>query len=499
MMKLFLKILCCFVFSINLLSGQVVISHYQDEEVHPSAMLEVASENKGVLFPRMTAVNRNAIPNPSEGLIVFCTDCGDLGVMQMFNGTQWVDLYLQPASGENLPPQAINLNVMGVPLIGSTLSAKYDYFDTENNPEGNSIVNWFLAEDSLGNSMYSVSTNSHTYVVKEADLGKFIGFSVQPGAVAGTQMGEEVWLEKFVGPISDYEDCELELEITGQPIVGSTLNAVHDCYLMADSIVYSWYKTFNIEGLNKTLIQSSTINQYEILAADFNHILMAEVAFYLDGNLVGLSSELLDYPVFFEMTCGSMRYTSEVNIGKMIHSSQPQTNNDTIEKYCYNNVEDNCIQYGGLYQWNETMQYVASSASVPSNVRGICPEGYHLPSDGEFANLEYCIETEFMPLGSTTLFTFQTSFNSRGTTLGFKMKEVSPVWNGENTSGFSALPGGRFNAGQFRSIKSQMYLWTATQSSALYAINRLLLSNSNGMSRQQIHKDSAHSIRCFKD
>lgn len=499
MIKLFLKILYCLVFSINILHGQVVISHHQELEAHSSAMLEVASEKKGVLFPRMLAAERDAVQNPAEGLIVFCIDCGQSGVMQIYNGYAWVDFSFFTASNQNLPPHAINLNVMGKTLLGSTLGAAYTYHDNENNPEGSSVVNWFLAEDSLGNGRYSVNSNSRTYVVKEADMGKFIGFSVKPIAIAGSQIGEEAWLEKFVGPISDYEDCELVLEITGQPIVGSTLNAVHDCYIMADSIVYSWYKAFNEEELNKTLIQSSSNSQYEVTGSDFNHIIMAEVAFYLDGNLVGFSSEFLDYPVFFEMTCGSIRYTSEVNVGIMIHSSQPQMSNDTIEKYCYNNVEESCVQYGGLYQWNEAMKYVASSSTVPSNVRGICPEGYHLPSDREFANLEYCIETEFMPMGSTTLSTFQTSFNSRGTTLGGKMKEISPVWNGENSSGFRALPGGRFNAGQFRSIKSQMYLWTATQSSALYAINRLLLSNSNGMSRQQIHKNSAHSIRCFKD
>ncbi len=499
MKKTFLKFLCFVLFSINTVYGQVVISHQQDLEAHPSAMLEVASENKGVLFPRMLAIERDAIHSPAEGLMVFCTDCGQSGMMQVYTGTIWVDMSIKTASGENFPPTVSNIKLMGNLSIGSKVRAKYDYFDNENNNEGYSLINWFLANDSLGSNRQIIGQNSSVYTIKDEDTTKYIGFSIQPVAVSGSQYGQEVFIEKFAGPISQYFDCELDLVISGNSKVGSVLSANHDCFFVADSVIYAWYRTNNLQGSNISIIQISQSSNYLLSLLDINYFIVAEVQFYQGGIVVSSSSAIHSYPVFSENSCDDMYYTSSLNAGIMIPSNGYQKNNDTIEKYCYNNLEDNCIIYGGLYQWNEAMQYVASSASVPSNIRGICPEGYHLPSDGEFANLEHCIETGFMPIGSTTLSTFQTSFNSRGTTIGAKMKEAMPIWNGENTSGFSALPGGRFNSGQFRSIKSQMYLWTATQSSALYAINRLLLSNSNGMSRQQIHKDSAHSIRCFKD
>ena len=499
MMKLFLKILCCLFLYLNLLSGQVVISYHQDEDAHPSAMLEVASENKGVLFPRMLASERDAIHYPAEGLMVFCTDCGQSGMMQVYTGTIWVDMSIKTASGENFPPTVSNIKLMGNLSIGSKVRAKYDYFDAEDNHESYSIINWFLANDSLGSNRQFIGQNSSVYTIKDEDTTKYIGFSIQPVAVSGSQYGQEVFIEKFAGPVSQHVDCDLDFVISGNSKVGSILSADHDCFYMADSVVYSWYRANNLQGSNISIIQISQRSNYLLSLLDINYFIIAEVQFYQGGIVVSSSSAIYSYPVFSENSCDDIYYTSFLNAGIMIPSNEYQKNNDTIEKYCYNNIEDNCIIYGGLYQWNEAMQYVASSALVPSNIRGICPEGYHLPSDGEFANLEYCIEAEFMPLGSTTLSTFQTSFNSRGTTLGAKMKETIPVWNGENISGFSALPGGRFNAGQFRSIKSQMYLWTATQTSGFYAINRLLLSNSNGMSRQQIHKDSAHSIRCFKD
>ena len=55
---------------------------------------------------------------------------------------------------------------------------------------------------------------------------------------------------------------------------------------------------------------------------------------------------------------GSQCWLKEnLDVGTMINGSNQQTNNGIIEKYCYNNVPNNCSTYGGLYQWNEAMQY----------------------------------------------------------------------------------------------------------------------------------------------
>jgi hypothetical protein len=55
----------------------------------PSAALEVASTTKGFLPPRMTNAQRNAIIDPVEGLIVYCTDCNPKTIYQ-YNGTNWI-------------------------------------------------------------------------------------------------------------------------------------------------------------------------------------------------------------------------------------------------------------------------------------------------------------------------------------------------------------------------------------------------------------------------
>ena len=57
-----------------------------------SAQLDVSSTQRGFLPPRMTFAQRNAIANPAQGLMIYCTDCGTRGQAQIFDGTDWTDL-----------------------------------------------------------------------------------------------------------------------------------------------------------------------------------------------------------------------------------------------------------------------------------------------------------------------------------------------------------------------------------------------------------------------
>jgi uncharacterized protein (TIGR02145 family) len=78
-----------------------------------------------------------------------------------------------------------------------------------------------------------------------------------------------------------------------------------------------------------------------------------------------------------------------MNVGTRIsHLAAPQTENGVIEKYCYNDSDTNCTTNnpykpdGGLYQWNEAMQY-----STEEGARGICPVGFRIPTIQDFTTL----------------------------------------------------------------------------------------------------------------
>ena len=185
-------------------------------------------------------------------------------------------------------------------------------------------------------------------------------------------------------------------------------------------------------------------------------------------------------------------FAKNLNVGTMINGSGNQTNNSTIEKYCYNNDSANCTTYGGLYQWAEAVQYQngASNTTSPNpaftgNVRGICPTGWHLPSDAEWNSLETTLGGSTVPGGA--------------------LKSTSGLWSSPNTgatnsSGFSALPGGyRNTAGAFGNIGISTSFWSSSESSSTSALNRSLSYNHSNIDRSGNRKDYGFSARCTQD
>ncbi len=175
-----------------------------------------------------------------------------------------------------------------------------------------------------------------------------------------------------------------------------------------------------------------------------------------------------------------------LNVGTKINGSGSQNNNSIIEKYCYGDLESNCNTYGGLYQWNEMMQYVTTAG-----VKGICPLGWHIPTDAQWSTL-----TTF--LGGTGV-------------AGGKMKTTGTIqagtglWNSPNTaatneSGFSAIPGGvRYSNGTFDAIGSFCFWSSSTQSSSGYAWRRSVNYNNGNIDMGQENKLYGFSVRCLRD
>ncbi len=68
-----------------------------------------------------------------------------------------------------------------------------------------------------------------------------------------------------------------------------------------------------------------------------------------------------------------------LNVGTMVSESTDMTNNTVIEKYCYGNDPNICMSDGVLYQWGEVMKY-----STEQGAQGICPDGWHVPTEAEW-------------------------------------------------------------------------------------------------------------------
>ncbi|MDD4603153.1 MAG: FISUMP domain-containing protein [Bacteroidales bacterium] len=199
-------------------------------------------------------------------------------------------------------------------------------------------------------------------------------------------------------------------------------------------------------------------------------------------------------------SCGNINYGGQIyrtviigsqcwmkdnlNIGKWIDESQvqKQTDNNLLEKYCYGNNFVNCDQWGGLYQWDEMMQYVQTP-----NAQGICPPGWHIPSSQDW-------KTVIRFLGGDNL-------------AGGKMKYTgsngwqTPNVGATNSSGFTALPGGYFDymPQQWHDIFRDGYFWSSETISKSTAVAMTLNYRNDMTDLYEEYMLSALSVRCVRN
>ena len=178
-----------------------------------------------------------------------------------------------------------------------------------------------------------------------------------------------------------------------------------------------------------------------------------------------------------------------VKIGDQVWMAE-NLNYETDSSFCYNNNESNCTKYGRLYTWAAAVGksesecgYGYTCSLLSGNIRGVCPEGWHLPSKAEW-------ETLFNAVGGQS-------------TAGRVLKSTSG-WesngNGTDAFGFSALPAG------YREKKVDYYnegglalFWSSTENISFSAYYMGLDFNHDDAGLNYDDKNSEFSVRCLKD
>lgn len=181
-----------------------------------------------------------------------------------------------------------------------------------------------------------------------------------------------------------------------------------------------------------------------------------------------------------------------LNIGNMLFVPNMPTNNDTIEKYCLADQENYCDILGGLYYWEEMMNYTNQNGA-----QGICPEGWHIPDDLDWQILEGAVDNQYR-IGDNI---WSTS-NWRGNDAGGNLKQTgTTLWEPPNSGatdlyGFNAIPGGYFVQGAFWGPGHKGYFWSSDNAHKYY---RNMDWNQTGVKRDVGVTGIAFSVRCVKN
>jgi uncharacterized protein (TIGR02145 family) len=166
---------------------------------------------------------------------------------------------------------------------------------------------------------------------------------------------------------------------------------------------------------------------------------------------------------------------------------------DASGSKCYNNNTANCATYGMLYDWSTAMALPSScnSTSCASQInakhRGICPSGWHIPSDAEWSTLSSYVEGDKGCSGCDA-----------------RHLKASSGWssNGSGTDayGFSALPGGRgYSNGSFYDVGNYGYWWSASEYDSYNAYYRDMRYYLEYVYYDYNNTCYLYSVRCLQD
>jgi len=484
MVKLFALTAFVLLFSV-VTNAQVGISS-DGSQPASSAMLDVNSTSKGFLPPRMTTLQRDAVSAPEKGLVVYNTDCNDL---QFFNGGGWVPLGIagilsQPGSisGSTL----VCPNVTGVMYVASAVAGATGY-------------NWLIPDGAV--IEYGQGSN---VLVVDFDT---IGGSICVYAFNDCWKSPVKRLEVYVGAP----------EVPQAGVHVPAKSAIQWNWLPAKGATgYKWNTSDDYgsaidlgNALSHTESQLVCNTEYKRFLWAYNVCSHSPVTTLTESTLSciecgGTVTDTRDGKVYHTIAIGTQCWFREnMDIGTRIDGITEQTNNQIIEKYCYNDADSMCNIYGGLYQWGEMVQYLNGASNSPNwipaptgPVTGGCPPGWHIANEDEWCTVAQTLD----PTVDCSV------FNATGTDVGDKMKEAGTAhWSPPNTgatnsSGFTALPGGqRHEAGTFHSLPYYGIFWTATTTYELSARFRRFNCNDGTIFRSWEQKTIGSSVRCLRD
>ncbi len=168
-------------------------------------------------------------------------------------------------------------------------------------------------------------------------------------------------------------------------------------------------------------------------------------------------------------------------------------------RYYPNDVSSNVSTHGYLYNWKAVMGDSSSSSANPSGVQGICPIGWHVPSDAEWTQLyNYMSSQSLYMCGSNNTYIAKALASITGWNSATSTCAVGNNPSSNNATGFSALPAGYYRD-YYSNFGSTAHFWSASEESFGNAYCRYLICNNATAFRYYDQKSSGFLVRCVRD
>ncbi len=194
----------------------------------------------------------------------------------------------------------------------------------------------------------------------------------------------------------------------------------------------------------------------------------------IDGNVY--NTVTIGTQVWLKENLKATKYTDGTSIPNITDNTSWSTL-ATAAYSDYSNLPASSATYGRLYNY-----FVVAS----TNTKKVCPTGWHVPTDAEWATL--------------------ISFLGGDVVAGGKLKEtgtshwITPNTGATNETGFTALPGGyRSETGTYGLIGNSGYWWSSTEGGTTFSWDRYMYYNSGNAVRGDMDKNGGFSVRCLKN
>ena len=214
----------------------------------------------------------------------------------------------------------------------------------------------------------------------------------------------------------------------------------------------------------------------------------------IDGNIY--NTVQIGQQCWMKENLRTTKYADNTDIAQ---GSSPST---TIAYWYYpNNDASNKPTRGLLYNWPAVMHGAYSSSSNPSNVQGICPTGWHVPSDAEWTQLtDYVSSQSEYVCGNVYTYIAKALASTTGWDSSTIFCAIGNISSNNNATGFSMLPAGFYSRiSSYNDFGICAFFWSATASPDSQSLVRTLSTGctSTRVTFSNGDKNDGCSVRCI--